>query len=564
MTRKIPTKTKSKKGKVKKVSLANDKAKEAVKAESPKILEQERVLKSLAQAAEVVKARKAGEEVALPMKFRESSEEVAENSKPLLSPEDVTFIPDFDPNITVEENQENVLKNPGLQARFLMNSADEVLFSGGRGSGKSTAFIMDPLRFCGNKNFRGLIIRKAMPDLRELIARCKEMYRRAYPGTVFKAAEKIFVFPSGAKIEFGYCESLEDLERYRGQEYTWVGIDEVAQYPGSWIIDRIKASMRSTDPSLPIQLRCTCNPLGSGRGWVKERWVDKGEPEELVTEYFETDLGTFNITRTWFHSTVRDNKALLAANPNYIASLASHSNETVRKQELDGSWDAVEGQAFPEFRKEIHVVDDFQIPQNWYRWRACDYGYSSMGVCLWLASDWDNNIYVYRELATTLVNVEDFAIRVKEAEYNETVSIGYLDGSLWSRRGEIGEAPADTMMRIGVRWTPADRSPGSRKSSKLLIHKYLKQNEDTEQPRLKILSSCTELIKELSTLQSDPHDPEDIDRSRKASLPDHAYDALRYGVQAMPETAIKVPDPFLDSFVEKDQSYEPIFPGIGI
>ena len=45
---------------------------------------------------------------------------------------------------------------------------------------------------------------------------------------IWKEQEKVFTFPSGARMEFGYCDSLDDLERYRGQEYTWIGIDEVA------------------------------------------------------------------------------------------------------------------------------------------------------------------------------------------------------------------------------------------------------------------------------------------------------------------------------------------------
>jgi hypothetical protein len=488
--------------------------------------------------------------------------------------DDIAFIPDYDPNQTIKQNLENVSKNPGMQSRFLSCTAHEVLLAGGRGSSKSSALIADPLRFCDNKNFRALIIRKAMPDLRDLITRCQILYRQAFPGVKYKANEKMFTFPSGARIEFGYCETIDDLERYRGQEYTWVGVDEVAQYPGSWVIERLKASMRSSDPTLPIYLRCSCNPLGPGRQWVMDRWkieqkldsegnVLYSNAEEIQEETFKTPIGDMSISRTWFYGTVRDNKVLMHSNPHYIASLASHSNKAVRAQELYGSWDSAEGLAFPEFRKDVHVVDNFTIPPNWYRWRACDYGYSSMGVNLWFATDWDNNVYVYRELATSGVLVDDFAQRIKDAEFNETISIGFLDGSLWSKRGEIGETPADTMSRMGVHWTPADRSPNSRKTSKLTVHKYLARDTITGQPKLKILACCKELIKELATLQLDPNDPEDIDRSKKTSLPDHAYDALRYGLQSMPDTAVRVPDPFLEQFVETDR-YIPIDAKIGI
>ncbi len=513
--------------------------------------------------------------------IRETEQEEKEKSEALLSPDDIAFIPDYDPKLTVEENMWIAENEPLLQARFLGSSVDEVLFAGGRGSGKSTAFIIDPLRYCNNGNFRGLIIRKAMPDLRDLITRCKALYQQAYPGVQWKANDKVFVFPSGARMEFGYCDSIDDLERYRGQEYTWIGIDEVAQYPGPWIIDRLKASMRSTDPTIPICLRCTCNPLGPGQAWVRKHWnikhrvcleegpdlgkVTSTNSEEKQITTFKSPLGDLTISRTWFNSTVFDNKVLLASNPNYIASLMSHSNEAVKAQELYGCWDMVEGLAFPEFREDIHVVDDFEIPPNWYRWRAADYGYSSMGVCLWFATDWDNNVYVYRELATTLVNVEDWTHMIQNLEMHETVSRGYLDGSLRSKRGEVGESPEQTMSRLGIRWTMADRSPGSRKSSKLMVHKYLKPCPDTGRPKLRILKSCKELISELSTLQLDSNDPEDVDRSKKSSIPDHAYDALRYGVQAKPDSHVRAPsDPFLAAMVKQDDAWEPFDTELGL
>ena len=55
--------------------------------------------------------------------------------------------------------------HPGVQTEFLKSNEDEVLFSGGRGSGKSDCLIVDALRYCANGNFRGLIIRRTVPCL---------------------------------------------------------------------------------------------------------------------------------------------------------------------------------------------------------------------------------------------------------------------------------------------------------------------------------------------------------------------------------------------------------------
>lgn len=486
----------------------------------------------------------------------------------------VSFIPDYDPDLSVEENLANVKTNPGKQARFLSSWEDEVLYAGGRGSAKSTALLVDPLPLCENGNFRGLIIRRTMPELRELISRAQILYKDAYPSAKWNDQEKIFKFPSGAKMEFGYCDNEQDLERYRGQEFQWIGIDEIAQFPGPWIIDRLKGSLRTTDKTLPCYMRFTCNPIGAGRGWLKKRFkiifnknTGEGNFEQTFKIPVQTPLGVMYISRKWFHSTVHDNKVLIKTNPMYVAALASQSNDALRAAELEGSWEDVVGLAFPEFDEEVHVVDRFDIPAAWYKWRSCDWGYSSMAVCLWYAMDWDNNIYVYRELATKNMeaNAQEFGYLVKNLEEGENVSIGYLASDAFSTRGQVGETPGDTLVNINHNWVPSDRGPNSRKAGKLLVHRALYNNKDNP-PKLKIVRTCRELIEELGSLTVDPDNPEDVDLRRKYSQPDHAYDALRYGLQGVPNIGIASTEQFFGLPVQQpilDEAYEPIDPRFG-
>jgi hypothetical protein len=418
-------------------------------------------------------------------------------------------------------------------------------------SAKSSALIADPLPYFGNKNFRGLMIRKAMPDLRELIKRCTELYTKAYPGTKWKEQSKMFVFPSGATMEMGYCDTEDDVERYRGQEYCWVGVDEIAQYNGPWIVDRLKASMRSPDPTLPIYFRCSCNPFGPGKEWLKERFEiifdhesGIGNQEQRIIKEFETPVGTLQVTRKWFFGHWSDNKVLMRANPNYPASLAAIANKSLRDAELHGSWDAVVGRAFPEFKPHIHVVEPFDIPDSWYKWRACDWGYTSMAAVLWFAADWDNNVYVYREFTPTELYPDEFARTILSLERGEEIQEGYIDGSVAAERGNIGVSILESMEDEGLYWTPADRSKGSRIAGKQLVHKYLAPIEDPldiPRAKLRIFSTCNEIIQELTSLQADRNNPEDVDKSRKTALPDHAYDALRYGLSAMPDTQVQAP-----------------------
>lgn len=43
------------------------------------------------------------------------------------------------------------------------------------------------------------------------------------------------------------------------------------------------------------------------------------------------------------------------------------------------------------------MIDPIEIPNHWYRYRAIDYGYAAPFCCLWLAVDYDRNVYVYKE-----------------------------------------------------------------------------------------------------------------------------------------------------------------------
>lgn len=439
--------------------------------------------------------------------------------------------------------------HPGPQTEFLQSNEDEVLFSGGRGSGKSIALIVDPLRYVTNKNFKALVIRRTMPELRELIGRAKDIYIQAVPGCKWKDQEKIFTFPSGATIEFGYCDNIDDAERYRGQEYTWIGLDEVSQHPSEDIMHKLKGSLRTKDPSLRTFLRATCNPTGVGRQWVKEYWIDRGAAGETIVELHEVGKVRFKATKKWLHSNVYDNPTLIDNNPQYVAMLASLP-DAMRKQWLDGNWEAVEGMAFPEFSKEHHIIPAFKIPQNWVKFRSADWGYSSKAAVMWMAIDQDNNIYVYREYVTNgnakdeygrpkqKVVASEFAKRVLEIECDDAISYGVLDTSCWADRGTFGPSIAEEMILQRCYWRPSDSSSGSRKAGKNRLHELLKLDPDTNKPKLFVFDTCKELIKCLYSLPLDKNNSEDVD----TDADDHAYDALRYGVMSRPHGTLNYAD----------------------
>ena len=445
-------------------------------------------------------------------------------------------------------NQDIIFKpNEGPQTAFLASSEREVFYGGARGGGKSYAMLVDPLRYCHKDQHRALLLRRSMPELRDMITHSQRLYPKAFKGARWREQEKEWRFPSGAKIEFGYAENMADALRYQGQSYTWIGIDELPQYPTPEIYNFLRSSLRSVDPDIPVFLRATGNPGNIGSLWVREMFVDPAKPNTRFQVSVDTPTGKREISRRFIPAKLQDNPYLMQTEDYYI--MLASLPEVQRKQFLEGDWDAFEDSSFPEFNKVIHVVEPFDIPKGWYRFRSCDWGYSSPACCLWFAIDWDNNLWIYRELYTKKVTADEFARKILEAEHGEFIRYGVLDSSTWAKRGDVGPSIAETMIREGCRWRPSDRSPKSRINGKLEIHKRLKVNKENE-PTIKFFSNCRNLIRTLPLLPLDKHNPEDVDTNAE----DHSYDALRYGCMSRPMHPYIVNELFKRS---KDEKFKP-------
>ena len=122
---------------------------------------------------------------------------------------------------------------------------------------------------------------------------------------------------------------------------------------------------------------------------MRKRYLDPNPPNEAFK-------GPDGLTRKFIPARLEDNP-YLSKDGRYEQMLASLP-PVQRKQLLEGNWDVAEGAAFTEFSKSMHVVEPFEVPDGWARVRSGDYGYASPSCILWGAIDWDNNIWIYREL----------------------------------------------------------------------------------------------------------------------------------------------------------------------
>jgi len=412
------------------------------------------------------------------------------------------------------------MPNEGPQTDFLAAAEKDVLYGGAAGGGKSFAMLIDPLRYCHIKEHRALILRRSMPELRELIDKSRELYPKAFKGAKFREVEKLWSFPSGAKIEFGFLEKDADVYRYQGQAYSWIGFDEITHLPTEFGWNYLASRLRTTNPNLETYLRCTANPGGVGAQWVKKRYIEASEPNK-------TFKGKDGLTRKFIPALLQDNP-YLAEDGEYERMLQSLP-AVQRRQLLEGNWDVAEGAAFAEFSTDVHVIPPFELPSWWERVKGIDYGYAAESCCLWGAVDPDDKtIIIYRELYRKGLTGEALADTITQMEENEIKSIpGVLDTAAWARTGYTGPTIGETLVNRGHKLRRADKN---RIAGKTQIHEHLRQREGAGRPRLQIFSNCVNLIKELQGIPLSANNPEDVDT--KAA--DHAYDALRYMLMSRP------------------------------
>ena len=435
------------------------------------------------------------------------------------------------------------------QIEFMSRNEYEVLYGGAAGGGKSDAIIVEALRQVDNPNYRALILRKSYPQCRELIIKSLRIYKAACPDAEYNGTEHFWKFPSGAKIYFGSMPNQMSYLNYQGLSYSYIAFDELTHFTleeYEYMISRNRAD----GDGLRVYIRATANPGGIGHGWVKERFITASPPNVPYTVHSEiTDKNGKKIKlereRIFIPSSVFDNEALLANDPGYLANLAMLP-DSQKKALLYGDWDSYEGQVFTEFRNNpdgyvsklyTHVIEPFDIPRTWRRYRTFDFGYSRPFAVQWWAIDYDGRAYLYRQLygGTNTPNQglkwepKQIARKIREIE-NElecgNTITGIADPSIWDEsRGKDG-----TVIRMfedeGIFF---EKGKNDRLSGKMQCH-YRFAFDDEGRPMAYIFNNCKAFLRTIPALVYDTSNVEDVN----TACEDHDYDAMRYFFMANP------------------------------
>lgn len=321
---------------------------------------------------------------------------------------------------------------PGSQTLGQSCPANIIFCDGTRGPGKTDNQLMRFRRRVGQgygRFWRGVIFDREYKNLDDLISKSMRWFPEFGDGARFISSKSDYLWrwPTGEELLFRAIKKETDYWGYHGQEFPFIGWNELSKYPTDILFEMMmscnRSSFRPEDypvtidgdyykqtgiirfveedhdfaqphllPEIPLEVFITTNPYGAGHNWVKKRFVNAAPPgvifRKVINVFNPRTQKRENVVKTQVRlfGTYRENIYL---SPEYIAELESITDPNKRKAWLGGDWDIVAGGMFDDvWDSHQHVIRPFRIPQSWRLTRSFDYGSSKpFSVGWWAESD---------------------------------------------------------------------------------------------------------------------------------------------------------------------------------
>lgn len=436
------------------------------------------------------------------------------------------------------------------QALFHRCNADNLLFGGAAGPGKTRGVVEDAVAFSMHfDRVVSYIFRRTYPELEdnlipEAMATIDPLLGRYHGGS------HTYIFHNKSEIRFRSCQHRKDVFKFQGAEMHRIYLDEMGHFfedMVNYLRTRVRVPKWLAQLGVRPKQKGSANPGGPGHAFLKKTYIDPapgywqtgGEWSKVV--YSKILNKSKQVRYAFIPAKATDNKHLT---DDYMFQLEEKPKK-LREALLYGNWDVFEGQVFIEFEnvesqyysgQYTHVIAPFTPPPSWTRYRSFDYGYSKPFSVGWWAVDEDGRAYRYKEWygankdgSGLKLTVEEIAKGIKEREQKERelgLRIrGIADPAIWDGSGGTGESIAQQFLKQNVRFTPANNA---RISGKQQIHNRLAFDDDGR-PMLYVCSNCKDFIRTVPSLNYSLIDPEDVDTTAE----DHTYDETRYFCMAV-------------------------------
>lgn len=396
------------------------------------------------------------------------------------------------------------------RAPFL-DKAPVVLLTGSAGGGKSKLAAEKLHAFCLKyPNATAMMLRKT----RESMTNSTVLFMERGvigkdPRVKHRAQLHRFEYANGSILAYGGMKDDDQREQVRGVgqdgglDMVW--LEEATQFTEA-DYNEITARLRGK-AALWRQLLLTTNPANPSH-WIYKRLIQSGEAK-------------------LYYSKAADN----THNPADYQATLDRLTGVLRDRLRDGKWVQAEGAVYPLYNPEIHLLDPFEIPNTWRRIRVIDFGYTNAFVCLWLALDPDDRMYLYRELYMTGRTVAEHApliIRLSEGEHiEETICDHDAEDRATLEQHGIYNIAARKDVSAGIQAvTERLKAAGDGKPRVFFLRGSLVE-QDT---KLVDAHKPTCLIEEIDGYVWQPLKDSKEAKEEPLKLNDHACDALRYGV----------------------------------
>jgi hypothetical protein len=415
-----------------------------------------------------------------------------------------------------------------------------VALLGGRAGGKTHGACQRATRHLAKygSHAKVLIVRETYKGLLAVEEIMLALLEQAFPGKVrFNRAEHIIRIADGGTCELGQIESYRDVTKYLGREATLLYIDEAGQLREWRYVNLLKSNLRSAH-GVPLSTIITGNPGGPQHQTLKKLFLP-----HTPWRPFEVEGETWVLAP----STMDDNPHLNHAD--YKRRIeASTQDAGLRCAWLNNDWNIDAGIYFPEFSEQHHILPAklaFEITRRWAPFVAMDHGVSAPCVSLFMGRCPGDvpgiptgSVVVFDEYSTHDPEDLNSGLRyppgiiaeeiLERCKFWNMPASGVADDAMG-----IG-GPDDTLLRMyredfGIYFDKpqAKNRIGGWSAIKGLLTNVTERNG---KPGLFISERCQYLLQTIGLVARDPRRPEDL----LTTGPDHALDALRYGLAWRP------------------------------
>lgn len=393
-----------------------------------------------------------------------------------------------------------------------------VVCKGSRGSGKSkhaALWIISNMMKYPLSNT--LVVRKVLDTMRDsvcadLIWAIKRLKVQDYWDCPEKKSSPLLITykPTGQKIIF---KGLDNAAKVTSVSVStgvlcWMFIEEAFEIDDENDFNMLDESIRGELPDGYFKrVMLVFNPW-SDSTWIKARFFD--DPHDNVLA---------------MTTTYKDNPWLSETDLEAFEDMRIHRPERYKVAGL-GEWGVDGSIFFDEFSRDVHVITPFPIPDHWDIFRAFDYGLD-MTACLYIAVDPHDTLYVVSEVYRPGLIVSDAAQAIKDAEPRKQDYMTYAPPDIWARTKDTGRTMAEIFLDCGI---PLIKASNDRIQGWMQLHERLKLIPDPtgngKTARMKIFSTCKNLIRCISTIKADEKNCNDC--AKEPHEITHIVDAARY------------------------------------